>query len=430
LGDLEDFVVDLEGLEDFGRFLEDFGRFWKILEGLEDLEGLEAPSLLGAKNSGKVRAAGGSWSLRGIRLPLDGSAGYRDVLPGDGSWQYAKLQFRSSLIAAVHTFDHIVHCHFIAANAPMQSLLRTLSMGHPVSEVFWSFGYRTTRVNREAYELLFSEHGLWHRMMPWTYDGEGGQLGLRDFFRLAAGSYTWQRWPDRMAALRAKFAAHGLASVAEALPIYADGNRVYCAFESAFALYVLGHDADLTAGTPLASCRPWRVGPPPAASASGAWANLSARAMDELAAYWAFDGVPQFRMDGGLTAANLVFQLAQTAFDVTAFHEFVGTVVDYSCDPAAISTRLHRRIPNQTLADLQQFWQQTAVVALTGIRTPLLLDHLSDVVKHGDPRTQQWAAHLEAVLEAAARAIEADNERRPVQFHQFNPWSFEVAVNI
>merc|ERR1711862_994746 len=55
----------------------------------------------------------------------------------------------------------------------------------------------------------------------------------------------------------------------------------------------------------------------------------------ELCEYWKFKVAPQYTQGlPPLSKAALIAQMAQGIFDVTAYHDFVGGVVEYTTDPA------------------------------------------------------------------------------------------------
>lgn len=82
-----------------------------------------------------------------------------------------------------------------------------------------------------------------------------------------------------------------------------------------------------------------------------------------------------------LSKDNLVGLLTHFIFTVTAHHEFVGTVIEYTAIPSIQTFKLQA---GSEIADPQTFLQTLAIVSLTGLKQPPLLH---DTCKYRERKT-------------------------------------------
>jgi len=88
----------------------------------------------------------------------------------------------------------------------------------------------------------------------------------------------------------------------------------------------------------------------------------------ELRAYWKFEQTPLYCQGlPELSKSALKDQLAKGIFDVTAYHEFVGGVVEYTTDPAGAFFQVRA---GRNMADTQQLIMTNSLVSATGIPMP------------------------------------------------------------
>merc|ERR1712048_127986 len=65
--------------------------------------------------------------------------------------------------------------------------------------------------------------------------------------------------------------------------------------------------------------------------------DLDVQSDRELQAYWQFKCVPPYSNGlPPLCKRTLIDQISQAVFDVTGYHEFVGSAVEYVTDPAGL----------------------------------------------------------------------------------------------
>ena len=144
--------------------------------------------------------------------------------------------------------------------------------------------------------------------------------------------------------------------------------------------------------------------------------------------------------------------LTHTAFWVCAMHEFVGGVVEYFESPSFCTTKLR---PGQTQADVQTFFQDLAITAITGYRLPELMSdwthllltdaeaaafaasafgHAGGGGSHHGSNRQAVALHSD-LMEGLARVSDDIQARnfgggRPRPFAGMDPREFECSVSI
>lgn len=106
----------------------------------------------------------------------------------------------------------------------------------------------------------------------------------------------------------------------------------------------------------------------------------------ELRAYWKFEHTPVYCQGlPELSKSALKDQLAKGIFDVTARHEFVGGVVEYTTDPAGAFFQVRHK---RNMADMQQLIMTNSLVSATGIPMPKL-------IASGDAGDVDWLHHLD-----------------------------------
>eukprot|EP00933_Yihiella_yeosuensis_P039804 TRINITY_DN33985_c0_g1_i1.p1 TRINITY_DN33985_c0_g1~~TRINITY_DN33985_c0_g1_i1.p1 ORF type:complete len:872 (+),score=172.75 TRINITY_DN33985_c0_g1_i1:712-3327(+) len=296
---------------------------------------------------------GGSWDLTAIDWRHQDTV----VTPGHASWNHAKWVWRCSLIAHMTVVHHLMWAHWMVANAFSTSLRECLSPTHPIRRVLQVCAYNTPNINHNSALSLYPDCGMLHRMSSFTYEA------LTDIFVGAAESYKFKSWPQELADIDLDD------EVKRKLPIYEDGLDLWKALERFYSAYVDVYyptDAEVVSDA-------------------------------ELQEYWKFECVPQYaRSLPALSKSALKLHLTRTVFDVTAYHEMVGDVVEYTTDPAGAMLQVREGLDQ---CDVQQFVQVNSLVAGTGTPMPMFM-------ASGRPGDEDWLHQLDLTVVGGRGASE------------------------
>jgi hypothetical protein len=132
-----------------------------------------------------------------------------------------------------------------------------------------------------------------------------------------------------------------------------------------------------------------------------------------------------------ITKESKIDALAQMIWTVTAYHETVGTVVEYTRLPSFMGFRAVED-PTKTTTDLQSYLIASIVTASTSIRMPMLVGNFENFFgKAGAPAWEidVWANFQRAIQEQSKKVREAD-EKRTTEYKSMDPARFECAVSV
>jgi len=328
---------------------------------------------------------------------IDWKHGDRVVKPSDDAaeWEHAKFVWRSSIGVCMTAVHHLTWTHWVVSNAVATSIREALGPQHPVRRALHVNIYSTASINSLTYWTLYPENGFLHHMSSFTYEA------LRAGFEDALAKYEFKTWPqlfedsDLPQELKSK------------MPMFEDGLPLWAALRDFFAGYVGLYYKD----------------------------DQEVLADKELHAYWRFHCSPQYaRALPALSKDALVNQITQAVFDITAYHEFVGTMVDFTVDPRAGAMQVR---PGSTMADKQQLLQALSLTAATGSPMPRYVDDWSKILDLGpDAKVNRfpeakvlWTRLRDRLLELSAEN-KTRNEGRPQAWSHFDPEYLECSVSL
>eukprot|EP00933_Yihiella_yeosuensis_P032664 TRINITY_DN26284_c0_g1_i1.p1 TRINITY_DN26284_c0_g1~~TRINITY_DN26284_c0_g1_i1.p1 ORF type:complete len:919 (+),score=164.78 TRINITY_DN26284_c0_g1_i1:322-2757(+) len=319
------------------------------------------------------------------------------VKPGDPQWEEAKACFRSSLCTSVTLKDHLAITHWIVANQLQSATRETLSADHAVRRLLSQFCYGTARINSLSTDLLLPVNSLGYRTFAFTEESWGSYM--KDIF----AEWTWQPFPE-------KFKGSKLPeSFLESWALKQDGELVFDCFvkytRNYLAIFYPSEDSML--------------------------------ADAEISAFWRhFDEHLPWKLPP-LSLDALVSLLADLMWQVTAGHEFVGSIVEYltllsGCQP---------KIPSgSAVPDVNSLALCLIVMSLTGVRMPPLMDNWTHIFQVESWSNENRQAVLDVVrdfqaqLETCSAEIEERNvlreSRGEKKFMAFNPRILETSVSI
>ncbi|CAK0825318.1 unnamed protein product [Prorocentrum cordatum] len=296
---------EFEGL---GEFVVD--PFSKLLGSIpvrdtEQFERLGAAAFFDrGEGSGELRITAINWCHAG-----------RVVKPGDDDWEHAKYAWRCTMGLKVTAVDHLVATHWIVSNAFSTSMRESFRANHPIRRLLHVNMYDTASINYTSFWTLYPENGFLHHMTPWKHEGLVGA------FDAAFSSFRYRTWPQT-------YEESDLPEDLKAtMPMFEDGLAVWRMFREWHAAYInLYYEGD-----------------------------LEVLADPEIQQYWTFRCSPQYKKGlPPLSKDALIDQVTHTVFWTCAFHEFVGSAVEFCTDPSGLFFQVR---PGQNMADMQHMMQ-------------------------------------------------------------------------
>jgi len=237
------------------------------------------------------------------------------------------MVFRGSLNLYVTAVDHLWYDHLSSANSLAIATLETLGPDHPVRRLNTKFFFRTITINELASEMLSVSGGLLNR---------GSSLsakGLAQIYNVASAQNTGVNLHlNFRSTVYEGFNATGLpAEMAEELPYYKDGMAYYDILRQYVSDYmrVNGYD-EKTSEDPTRTTR----------DACGSDADLLAF-VDGLNSavrhfsvpYGAGGATAPVGSNGELTCKKLIDIMTGNFWDVSGYHNVVGTLGSENADP-------------------------------------------------------------------------------------------------
>jgi hypothetical protein len=128
----------------------------------------------------------------------------------------------------------------------------------------------------------------------------------------------------------------------------------------------------------------------------------------------------------------MVNLLSSIIFAVTAYHELVGHVVDYTILPSRAGFRLCKEDPSEI--DLQSLLLTAIIAANTSVPMPKLMSRFDNFFGSGGAPTWErnvWSSFL-AKLARQSEKVQREDANRPngMEFKYFDPAQFECSVSV
>jgi hypothetical protein len=283
--------------------------------------------------------------------------------------------------------------HLIASNIATRESTLKLPPSHPVRRLLTIFTYGATEVNLNAFDSLVPNTSLLHRAAGLTYSS------MKEVFDMA---YTTCDIFEPFADRNYNPALQKLSDEGK-FPYISQGAEYYEIVRTFVREWLekAGDAAsDVQAKAFYAGCQ--------AASAGQKYVlpDYSSEAMVDL--------------------------LSSIIFAVTAYHELVGHIVDYSLLPSRSGFRLCKSDPTEI--DLQSFVLTSLITASTSVPMPMLMSDFSNLFGAGGApawEKEVWASFNEK-LEVQSKKVQEEDAKRPagLEFKYFDPARFECSVSV
>jgi hypothetical protein len=130
--------------------------------------------------------------------------------------------------------------------------------------------------------------------------------------------------------------------------------------------------------------------------------------------------------------------ISQMIFVVTAYHELVGTVGDYTQTPSFVGLRAadvsEQNKNGKWTTDLQSFVISACITALTAIVTPQLMDPFQFGNYFSQGGAPDWEKDLwkdfQFRLQEQRDKVQKANQSRQYPFRFFDPQNFECSISV
>ena len=323
------------------------------------------------------------------------------VYPGDPSWDHAKWAWKTSLYITVTAGAHLTHLHWIVSNVTHIACRTCLGKNHPIRRVLKVFTFGTGMVNYNSTMALYPENALMYRIVGLTKDG------LIDGFNRFLGEFKYETYPEYIASKRLS------PEIERSVPMCTDGVPIWDAYRAFFTSYVDIYFTD----------------------------DEAVRNDVELMAFWTcmddrggFGSPWKFGLPAVVTKIALIELLTYIAFQVTTWHELVGTVNHFRSSPVGLSLSIR---PGKEIMDVRSYLLSMILGGFTSIKNPYIMSdwrHLFLKDEHAQ-ETHQLHADLMDVFERLGKDVDSRNALapsplRPRATHIFNPKNLECSVSV
>jgi hypothetical protein len=346
-------------------------------------------------------------------------------------WDHAKWAWKASMFALVTIYDHLLVTHIVEANTFVTQTRKNLPVEHPLRQFLKPFTYHTVSVNYSAAVNLINDKGLVHRIWAFTYD---------EFLRVVnslTALYRFKPWPQFIdPELRADYQSGKLKDAD--YPIIQDSDQFWNIVQNyvtdwlntQYGEYDATHDHPPPSDEDSSSIyglRPDGVAP-----------NRYGGMLERTEGYLGLPKDDQYLINfmNGLSSqlgipiitsrARLIEVLTQLIVNGTGKHEHVGQVSDYMMNPTFVGMKL---LPDKTMQSVQTYVQQCALVVLTGLKMPKLLDDWEHLV---DQPFKAGYRRFKSDLHKLQAEIDERNQRpnRRYPFVSFNPKVIDTSVSV
>ena len=301
-------------------------------------------------------------------------------------WKEAKYLAKATAMVLVTVREHLVNTHLIVANVATRASTIELPPNHPIRRLLTIFTFRTTEVNIGAFALLVPENSLLHRGTAFTHDAMKEVFDSAYTESIAFNPFYRREYIPELIKL----------SNDNKFPYIDQGEEYYDIIQSFVSEWIKKSGGQ----------------------AEDEQAMNFYNAIKESTKGQAYE-IPDYKSQG-----DMIHVCSQIIFTVTAYHELVGTVVDYSCLPNRAGFRV---CENGQSNDLQSFLIQAMITATTNVGIPLLdskFDHFFGVGGAPDWEMTLWG-RFRTGLKNQSKRVQAEDVLRDIEFKNFDPCNFE-----
>ena len=313
--------------------------------------------------------------------------------PGEEGWEGAKWLAKVDTFFLVTAREHLIWSHLIVSNSVTRASVINLPPNHPLRRLLTLFTFRSTEINTTALDALVPEYCILHRASALTYPS------MQSVFEQAfLSSNAFEPFPERQLNPELK-----RLSDEGKFPFISDGIEYYKLVEEFVRDWIESADEKAIADTK---------------------GKAFYGAMRVASIGQAYE-IPRYR-----SIEDMISLITQIIFIVTAYHELVGNVVDYTSQIDRAGFRI-AQTENNTL-DVQSLLLTALISGSTSIRMPALMSEYNNFFSAGGAPSYErgvWDRFL-GKLRLQSERVKRANETRDVEFQYFDPARFESSVSV
>eukprot|EP00980_Cylindrotheca_fusiformis_P011991 scaffold2836_cov99-Cylindrotheca_fusiformis.AAC.6 len=309
------------------------------------------------------------------------------VKPGEDGWALAKMLAKTTAFLLMTVREHLIWTHMLVSNVATRESTLHLPPNHPIRRLLTVFTYGATEINISAYNTLIPRTCILHRSTALMY------TSLKDIFEMSYSQSTiFQPFPEQ------KYNPALQELIDDGKFPYASEGEEYYEIVRRFVINWLDHSGD---------------------AANDDQANAFYDAMKTSTKGQTYE-LPEIGKENAM-----VDLLSTIIFTVTAYHELVGHVIDYTLLPSRAGFRLTKRDPSRI--DLQAFLYTMSIAASTSKRMPALMADFPNFF--GEGGAPAWEREVwntfQADLISQSKKVRNDDADREMEFKYFDPARFE-----
>lgn len=315
------------------------------------------------------------------------------VLPGEPDWEEAKFQAKVSAFTLTTVREHLLQTHFIVSNNASREIVLTMPPDHPIRRLLAIFTFNAVQINRQASAALIPENSLIHRSTALSFDGMQAVFDNAFTSSIALQPFTKRVIKNPELEKLAKN---------DKFPYLKEGRE----------FYEITH----------AMVKEWLD------KAGGKASNEHAKefydAMRETTKGQKYV-LPEYSHE------NMIDLVSSIIFGVTAYHELIGHVPDYTDSPFKAGFRVPLNSPLQI--DFQSFFLMAAISAATSVPAPQLMADFPNYIGAGGAPEWERDVWNDYVREMGLQSKKVQNDqwkKRDFEYKYFDPSLFECSVSV
>jgi hypothetical protein len=324
------------------------------------------------------------------------------VTTNDVEFPHVRLLLCANVMMSITIKDHLAMVHWLISNAVLINSERFLSATHPLRRLIRPHTYNAANVNASSLHALAPKNGLAIRLCGFSTNSWG------DLCTNVTNEFVYE-------SIEETFVKRGLDDKYRTIiPYYQDGMEFWNILEKYISNYIhimYNNDGELLADA-------------------------------ELVEYW--NGMKEYHKSynerlGELNMTNLIKQLTHFVYWVTGGHSYVGSVQEYLYTMNSLGGKVCKNTtkhPNVSRIDIQTYFQQIALICLTSVPMPLLINdwsHLYEIYKDQLEKHQKILNNLnewQNELKALSASINNRNMHRLQPFDWMNPACMNCSVSV
>lgn len=303
-------------------------------------------------------------------------------------WKHAQWVFKVSNEALVTLKDHLMQIHMVESNALVLASRTWLSPHHPLRAMLKIFTYSTAEINFNAYDTLICRKGLVERIWAFTSDA------LQDLLKDLRKDYKFKPLPFHIDESMRSLPSEQFPPN-EDLPEFWGIVREFVA--NFFDIVYHGSEEEMD--------RDWDL----------------CKFLDVLS--------DQLKHDCR-SKESCIDAITHLICVVTSWHEHVGQISDYFMNPRYCGTKLRA---GMEIDDMDTYALKCALISLTGLRMPRLLDNWNHLLSRGEfgfRVTAAFDSFHDELVEMYKRVKKRNETRGILQVRSWDPMAMESSVSV